>query len=201
MRTALTPLQRHELVQRYNEPFRVYHNLEHITILFQLAAAHGLRLSIPQQLAIWYHDAIYFPNGGVENEQRSAELLRSHMESNCWISKALVDRAYKMILATKRHLSDDNETQVVLDLDLAGLGFDSESYYSAACKVRVEYNHLPDEVWNTNRAIFLKGMLDREYIFYTSWGRDFYEKQARRNMQAELNQLQVEAMLKHTSWT
>src|SRR5574343_304672 len=127
MRTLLTPIQLHTVIEQYNQPFRVYHNLEHITILFQLAAAHGVRLSIPQQIAIWYHDAIYVASSMVENEVRSVEFMRDQLASNCWISNAIVDRAANIILATKRHISDDNETQVVLDLDLAGLGFDSES--------------------------------------------------------------------------
>lgn len=189
MRTILTPRQLSRLTDLYTEPFRVYHNLEHITILFQLASAHGVRLSVPQQLAIWYHDAIYIPMAGAESELKSANFMKSELQANCWLSNNLVERAYNMIIATKTHRSYDHETQIVLDLDLAGLGFDSETYYSNVCKIRTEYSHLSDDVWRSNRIIFLKNMLGRDHIFYTAWGRDYYEKTARRNMQTELDQL------------
>lgn len=191
MRTILTSIQRDKLVSRYNEPHRFYHNLEHITVLFQLASAHGVRLSIPQQLAIWYHDAIYEP-GSVENEIKSAELLRTDCQSNCWLSEAIMYRAYDMVMATKRHLSSDNETQIILDLDLAGLGFDRASYEAATIKIHKEFEFRTGEpIPKDKRILFLESLLSREYIFYTSWGRDFYERSARRNIQNEINDLLV----------
>jgi predicted metal-dependent HD superfamily phosphohydrolase len=189
MRTLFTPLQLNSLVQHYSEPFRVYHNLEHITVLFQLASAHGVRLTTAQQIAIWYHDAIYFASNSIENELRSAELMKDTLSQNSWISESTIDRAYNIILATKGHQSDDHETQTVLDLDLAGLGFDFDTYLFASHKVRAEFNHLSEEQWIKGRQVFLKSMLARDHIYYTPWGRDYYEKSARRNIEAELKML------------
>jgi predicted metal-dependent HD superfamily phosphohydrolase len=187
MKTILTPSQRDNLVNQYNEPHRFYHNLEHITVLFQLASAHGVRLSIPQQLAIWYHDAIYEP-GSVENEIKSAELLRTDCQSNCWLSQSIVYRAYDMVMATKRHLSSDNETQIILDLDLASLGFDRNSYEDSTVKIQKEFEfRTGSPIPKEKRILFLESLLSREYIFFTSWGRDFYERSARRNIQNELD--------------
>lgn len=188
MRTLFTPAQRVDLVRRYSEPFRVYHNLEHITVIFQLAAAHGVKLSIPQQIAIWFHDAVYFA-GSSANEQASAELMKRVCLENSWIAKSWIDRAYSIILSTKNHQSADNETQTVIDLDLAGLGFDPETYYAAASQVRVEYSHFTELQWLKSRSFFLKELLNREHIFNTPWGRDFYEQKARRNMQTELDSI------------
>lgn len=185
----LTNIQYNNLIEKYTERHRTYHNLGHITLLFDIATGHGLTLSIPQRLAIWYHDVIYYPQHGIDNEVRSAEFLRTEFNSECHIKNEYVDRACKIILDTKTHTSNNHESQVVLDLDLAGLGFSSDFYCEAGKRIRQEYNYLTDEVWIANRKIFLQNMLKRNHIFYTPWGRDTYEGQARNNMEAELNEL------------
>lgn len=191
MKTILTLQQRAKLVKKYAEPHRHYHTLEHIATLFQLASAHGIKLSIPQQLAIWYHDAIYNINS-TNNEQLSAEFFLSESSSNCWLSKTISDRTVNIILATKTHFSDIHEVQTVLDLDLAGLGFDWETYIGVAKdQVRLEYTYLNDNIWNINRKLFLRNMLKRNYIYYTPWARDSYERQARLNIERELKELDV----------
>lgn len=186
MRTLLTPQQFNNLVARYSEPHRHYHTLAHITVMFQLAAGHGVRLSIPQQLAIWFHDAVYDPMDPGLNEIKSASLLNSICNENCWLSSAIVERAKSIVMATDGHLSDDHEAQTVIDLDLAGLGFDWATYKMSADNIAKEYCHMTSDRLIEGRRAFIEGMLGRPFIFYTPWGRDFYEHKARKNLETEL---------------
>ena len=185
MRPFLRPEHRENLTIRYTESHRHYHNLEHITILFNLASAHGIRLSIPQQLAIWYHDCVYDPKSK-NNEENSCQILLDHHENEPINNHGYLSRAINIIMDTKTHTSNDHESQTVLDLDLAGLGFDFESYQYATKQIRQEYQHLTYEEWVTGRKIFLNNLLSRKYIFHTPWARDFYETKARRNIEREL---------------
>jgi predicted metal-dependent HD superfamily phosphohydrolase len=198
MKTLLNLAQCQDLVQRYSEPHRKYHKLEHIAIIFQLATAHGIKLSIPQQLAIWYHDAIYCVTTSLENEIRSAELMKQAIKPNCncWLSDQIVERASNIIIATKWHRSEDNETQVVLDLDLAMLGFDWDDYAFATDQIRQEYGERfnDDREWAKQRLIFVQRMLNRNKIYYTSWARDCYEEKAQQNLLKERDEISKNLM-------
>lgn len=183
MRPFLRPEHRNDLIDRYSESHRHYHNLEHITILFNLASAHGLRLTIPQQMAIWYHDCVYDPKRK-DNETQSCEVLLKHHDTD---PHGFLNRAICIIMDTKTHTSNDHESQTVLDLDLAGLGFDYETYQYTTSLIRKEYEHLSNEEWLAGRKLFLNNLLSRDHIFYTPWARDFYETKARRNIERELS--------------
>lgn len=183
MRLVIKPTHREELTLLYSENHRYFHTMEHITILFNLASAHGIKLSIPQQLSIWYHDAIYEPTRK-DNEERSIELFLQHHSGT--LLPQYVSRVSNIILDTKTHIATNSESNDVLDLDLAGLGFDTDSYNYHTQQVRKEYSHLSDTIWNANRKLFLQSLINREYIFHTHWGRDFYEIKARKNIQKEL---------------
>jgi predicted metal-dependent HD superfamily phosphohydrolase len=183
MRITLRPEHRQELVTRYSEPHRHYHNLEHISMLFATAAGHGIRLSVPQMLAIWYHDAIYDPTMK-DNEEKSNQLFLAHHAGT--LIKDYTVRVSNIIIDTKYHRSDDHESQVILDLDLCGFGYDYDTFKYTTSLIRKEYNHLPEEVWVANRKLFLESMLNRNYIFHTNWGRDYYEIKARKNIEKEL---------------
>lgn len=186
MRLPIKPEHRIELNMRYNENHRAYHTMEHIALLFNLAAAHGIRLSVCQQLAIWYHDAIYDPTMKDNEEQSNNLFLRHHTGT---LLPQYVNRVSNIILDTKTHIATNEESHDVLDLDLAGFGFDFDSYNFATQQIRKEYAHLPNEVWIANRKLFLTSLLNRDYIFHTHWAKDFYEIKARRNIEKDLKSL------------
>lgn len=111
------------LVARYSEEHRAYHNLEHIEeCLAQLASSRALALQADViELAIWFHDAVYDPRSG-DNEEQSAELVRrfcceTHLPSE------FGERTAAMIHVTKSHLpGDDADAQLLVDIDLSILG-------------------------------------------------------------------------------
>jgi len=48
---------------------------------------------------------------------------------------------------------------------------------------------LNDEEWKKGRKEFLEFMLNKKYIFHTNEYRNLYKKQARDNLQLELNNI------------
>ena len=70
----------HELVSRYSQPERHYHNLRHIAeCLAEFdTARHLARQPVAVELAIWFHDTIYEPQAA-DNEERSAELAKQRV--------------------------------------------------------------------------------------------------------------------------
>src|SRR4051812_36368693 len=66
------------LAQRYSEPHRHYHTLDHLLAMLDTLAALPLpAASQPAvQLAVWFHDAIYDPKAS-DNEERSAAFART----------------------------------------------------------------------------------------------------------------------------
>jgi predicted metal-dependent HD superfamily phosphohydrolase len=170
----------------YAEPHRHYHSMEHI------AACLGLldevardRSSQVVELALFWHDAVYVP-GDRRNEWLSAELLGGIAEALS-VDPAMVGRARAAILATAEHgATYDDDTALVVDIDLSILGTPPPTYARYVQQVRAEWSHVSDEAWRAGRGAFLAGMLRRERLFARPEIRARFEAPARENMQAEL---------------
>src|ERR1044071_2302778 len=112
-----------ELEARYNEPHRAYHNLAHIAdCLEQCAAARQLaEAPLAVELAIWFHDAVYDPRAG-DNEERSVELA-ARIGDELGLPGQLQHQVKHLILITKKHdRSADIDAALMADVDLSILG-------------------------------------------------------------------------------
>lgn len=94
-----------------------------------------------------------------------------------------------MIVATATHQSDDLETQIFLDADMAILGASPEVYAAYIAAVRHEYTIYPDLIYNGGRRKFVAATLQRERIYHTDHFHSRYEAQARINLSQELKSL------------
>lgn len=180
MENCLTNEQYQTLYKQYSQSHRKYHNWNHITSILNRVKSTGIVLSVPQYLAILYHDCVY-EIGKIDNEERSAQFLLDNVK----MSEAEV--AAKMILASAYHTYDqdiDDETQLFLDLDLHELSTDA--YLDNTKAIRKEYKSYSPDKWVDSRIIFLSAMLSRNKIFYTEF---FDEQRARFNMNLEVTSL------------
>jgi len=173
-----------ELQAGYDHPARHYHTEKHIVAMLNGAA--GLEFNDPDiaRLAIFFHDVIYDPTRS-DNEQRSAGLLREKLAD--LIAPERLDRAAGIIAATAGHQpSDDHDTNLVLDLDMAILGQPWPVYLSYAQGVMAEYlPHIGDAAWRQGRiSLFIDPTLAREDIFITENFKPL-EIQARENLRHE----------------
>src|SRR5262245_26836792 len=140
-----------ELVARWSQPHRHYHNVAHLTAVLDHVDEEPLAA-----LAAWGHDAVYDPRSPA-NEERSAQLMASLL-ARCGIPSAEVMR---LIRLTAGHQVEpgDRLGALLAEADLAILAAPWPAYQSYVDGVRAEYAHVPEELWRVGRAAVLEGLL------------------------------------------
>ena len=173
-----------DLVTRYREAGRAYHNLNHISkcleefdALIRLAAQGGA-----VEFAIWFHDAVY-DSRARDNEEQSAALAEAGL-TEMGIQGELPRVVESLIRLTKHDSAPATvDGQIILDVDLSILGQSPEVFDRYESGVRIEYSWVSDKEFWSKRIAFLRSLLAREYIFLTAPCRKKYESAARRNLQ------------------
>ena len=181
------------LIEAYNEPHRRYHTLQHIEDGLELLTKLGFDVEggPPQNahvvLAWLYHDYVYNPLSAL-NEVTSA----NNFNLDCYTMSIpqhefgnISDEVSAMILATTHKLQDyrnDCFTSLVLDLDLAPLGADWETFDQQNEDLREEYEKVPEVNYYRGNTAFLLRLLQRPSIFRTMRMLELFEAQARANL-------------------
>lgn len=179
-----------ELLARYAEPHRGYHTRQHLDECLALSGEFGHLAERPAEveIALWFHDAIYDVNRH-DNEALSAD----------WASQALLGagaaaevaaRVAALVLATRHSVAPDtSDEQLLVDIDLAILGAAPARFAEYEAQIRIEYAHVPVEVFNEKRGQILAGFLARPVLYGTPALRERFEAPARANLQAALKAL------------
>ena len=179
------------IVNRYREPHRRYHTLDHVADMLTTIDEHRERIEEYEALAFatWFHDVIYDPMRH-DNEERSASLARRAMR-RLQVPTSITNRASALIIATREHEPPDRsfDAALFIDADLAVLGADHEQYGSYADAIRAEYSMVADVDYRRGRSDQLAELLKRPHIYYTEHMRNRFETQARTNISNELIRL------------
>ncbi|PYE52898.1 HD domain-containing protein [Deinococcus yavapaiensis] len=174
-----------ELVARYAEPHRAYHDLSHVLDVLNALDRLPLQDPLAVTLAAWFHDAVYDSRAS-DNEERSADLAVANL-SKSGLAFERVEKVAALILATKRHgPTHDPDTRALLDADLAILGSPSERYDVYARAIRREYAWVPDEEYRAGRGRVLEEFLARDRLYQTTSLFVVLEGPARHNLAREL---------------
>jgi predicted metal-dependent HD superfamily phosphohydrolase len=180
-----------DLVERYAEPHRAYHNTFHVMSVVRDSSelADVFAFTVEERavlaLAACAHDVIYDGKPG-EDERASAAWARQRLAG---LEEAHIARVESLVLATITHSSADPLAHVLLDADLAILGSEPEHYERYRQAVRQEYARYDDATWRAGRAKVLKTLLDREDLFVTEPARQLWGAAARTNLARELQSL------------
>lgn len=181
-----------ELVGRYSEPHRAYHNLDHIRdCLAQLALGAGLMERTAEvEIAIWFHDAIYDPRR-TDNEEQSAQWMEQVLAA-AGVPDETIIRIVNMIRLTDHQEAVgeeaiSNDAAVLCDADLAILGAEPERFDHYDRQIREEYAWVPELVYKKKRGEVLAGFLRRPRIYRTRPFFERYEAQARQNLERVLS--------------
>lgn len=183
-----------ELVARYAEPQRVYHNLVHLRdCLARLDAVRALAQQPAElELALWFHDAIYDTHR-VDNEAASAQWAQTALLT-ADVQPASAQRVADLILLTKHNTPPpDNDAALLLDIDLAILGADRPRFDAYETQIRQEYAWVAWPDFCAGRAKVLQRFLARPAIYYTDDFRALFESQARANLCYSLTKLATAA--------
>lgn len=180
-----------ELVQRWSESHRHYHNLQHLSeclALLDESTSHAQQPAV-LEAALWFHDVIYDPKARGTNERQSAELARFAL-SDASVSESVIEQVYQLIMITQHHQPDDTpDAALMCDIDLAILGQSSERFQAYEQAIRAEYAWVPEADYIKGRSEFLKTFLQRPNFYTTSVFQARFEEAARQNLQASVERL------------
>lgn len=180
--------------QAYGEPHRAYHNLSHISAVFETLDPHltGNPNGFAIELAVWFHDIVYevTPYAYMFNEERSAEVLQMFAADHR-LPMPSVALAMVFILATKEHKApvylrgeSKEACELFLDADLAILAAPKEEFEAYEVAVLTEYRQKPTRpsaTFKAARRYALKQLAERDPLFLSSQLRHL-ETQAKTNL-------------------
>lgn len=178
------------LRRAHRQIWRSYHDSAHVVaVLAELDTARDfLEDADAAEMAVWFHDAVYVPWRG-DNEERSATLARRFL-ADTGIDPARLDRIEAHILATLHQAEpDDPDSRLVVDADLGILGAPEARYDEYERQVRQEYIWVPRSKYRTARSGILQGFLDRDFIYSADVFRTRYEDAARVNLARAISRL------------
>lgn len=176
-----------ELLNRWSESHRHYHNLNHLAdTLSSLTLLSGT--SRTEHLAAWFHDAVHTGTAGAD-ERASADLAVKRLSGI--VGPDEVSEVARLIMITLDHdpAPDDEAGARVSDADLAALAADPRHYARTVAQLRREYARLNDGEWSLGRLEVVRGFLASDRIYRTPLGVRLWERQARINLHDEADQL------------
>lgn len=176
------------LVAAWSEPQRYYHNLDHLNDCLELLNRYQNLAATPWliEAALWFHDAVYDPQSGVNNEEASALYARDALEAG-GVPEPVILRVSELIHLTRTHeAGSDVDAALLCDIDLSILGRPPAVFNAYDRAIRQEYAWVPDREYQQGRSRVLRQFLAREQIFQLPVFNDLFEAQARRNLSAAL---------------
>lgn len=168
-----------EIVRRWSEPHRHYHDLSHLEACLELFDRVRSAAERPAEViaALLFHDAIYDPTRS-DNESASAALACSRLVG---AQPAALARIAASIEATRTH-TGTGDAALVIDVDLAILGAAPEVYDGFEAAIRREYAFVPIDAYRRGRGEVLARFAARRPIFRTAELRDELEDSAHANL-------------------
>lgn len=173
----------HDLLARYGEAGRAYHNLSHIE-----ACLGELDACIDSDViayAPWFHDAVY-DTRTKDNEARIAQLALK-VARGAGLADLFGETAARLILATRHDAPPIVfDEQVLVDVDLSILGQGVERFDAYQREIRAEYTWVEVDAFRAGRRAVLERFLARPRIFLTQFFFERYETEARSNVERSL---------------
>ena len=174
---------RDALLQRYAEPHRHYHTLQHLDEClagFESVAGQTQQSALVE-LALWFHDAIYDVRSK-RNEEASADWAYQVLRG-AGVSEEAAGRVHALVLVTRHDgVPQDADACLLVDIDLSILGAERARFDQYERQIRAEYAHVPGLLFRFKRRQILRAFRDRPWIYATESFRAKLERPARENL-------------------
>lgn len=186
----------YRLMERYGEPHRAYHTLDHIEhCLDKLLLARTEAQNLDSvELAIWFHDVVYHthkhPKDAPSNEALSAAYARDVIRK-ARLNEDLQDLVDALVMVTL-HRPGGAKTQdemLLADIDWSPLGWNWEQFVENGKQIRHEYGQYSDADFKAGRLSALQWMRNRDSQFYLPRFKHKYEEAAKRNIERAIAEL------------
>lgn len=182
-----------DILARYAEPHRRYHNAEHIgEVLDALGGLIDL-VALPDraaavELAAWLHDVVYDPRARPGTNEAASARYASRVLAGLDVAGPVVAETARLVRLTAGHRAPvtDGGAAALVDADLWILAAPPPRYRRYVAAVRCEYSMVDDSGWREGRSALLSGFLERPRIYVTDRASAAWEARARRNMAEEL---------------
>jgi predicted metal-dependent HD superfamily phosphohydrolase len=181
-----------EIEKNHSHPGRYYHSLKHLENLMEQLThvKENINSWDGVLFALYFHDVIYNVLKN-KNEEKSSEFAGSKLTA-LNVPVDIIRKCRRIIVATKKHeLNTDQDVNYFTDADLSILGATPDIYQNYCEQIRKEYSIYPDLVYKPGRKKVVEHFLGMERIFKTEYFFNKFEKQARINLQQELNFLDL----------
>ncbi|NJM77982.1 MAG: N-methyl-D-aspartate receptor NMDAR2C subunit [Acaryochloridaceae cyanobacterium RU_4_10] len=172
-----------QLIDRYSEPHRSYHTLQHLAeCLEHLSSVRSLcHNSAEVEIALWFHDVVY------DSHQHDNEALSARwavqIAQGLGLSTEVCERLRSLILATQHDtIPQTPDAKILVDIDLAILGASETRFDLYEKQVRQEYHWVPEDQFCKARRQILERFLARPFIYSTTYFQERLEQQARSNL-------------------
>lgn len=180
-----------DLIERWSQPHRRYHTLEHLAVMLGVIDAHADLADDADavRLAAWFHDAVYEPFAP-DNEERSAGLAAAVLPG-LGVAADRVAEVVRLVRLTAGHAvaPGDRNGALLADADLAVLASEPADYARYAAAVRDEYAAVPEDAFRSGRAQILSTFLSRPELFRAVPARAEWTARAHDNLRAEITTL------------
>lgn len=177
-----------ELLDRWSEPHRRYHDPRHLEHC--LASLSLVGASEPVVLlAAWFHDAVHEARSGGADEEDSALLAEARLAGV--LPAADVAEVARLVRLTAGHetIRGDRRGAQLCDADLAVLGGSPADYARYCRDIRVEYAQVPLADFRRGRLQVVQMLLYREHLYRTDIGLALWARNARENLAGEVARL------------
>jgi predicted metal-dependent HD superfamily phosphohydrolase len=185
-----------ELIDRWREPHRHYHDVAHLDAVLSVVEWHADVAAEPDlvRLAAWWHDAVYEPRAVGDDNERESAALAGRVLSRLGLAPVAVAEVERLVLLTAGHAVDPTDANAALlcDADLGVLGGDPDAYDRYAAAIRREYAHVPAAAFRDGRGAVLRQLLLLPTLYRVPALAGRWERPARANLARELATLATE---------
>ncbi len=174
---------RDDLLQRYAEPWRHYHALQHLGECLGASEVTSHLATRPAEVeaALWFHDAVYALQRA-DNEAQSAQLAERVLR-DAGVASEAVSRVVDLILVTRHTaMPQSPDEQLLVDIDLSILGAPAVRFAEYERQIRAEYAFVPQALFHEKRHAILQSFLARPRIYSTAHFHHALEQRARANL-------------------
>lgn len=177
-----------DLVDRWSEPHRHYHDVRHLAHCLDALSRLGEAGEVgrPVWLAAWFHDAVYAGRPG-DDEEASALLAEDALVGLVADDERAEVARLVRVTATHAPAPGDVAAAQLVDADLSVLASSPGRYHVYLRDVRLEYGHVDDTAFASGRRRVVERLLALDPLFSTAFGRAAWEPDARANLRAELD--------------